>query len=107
MTTRIESIRKMLADSPKDVFLHYSLGMELASAGQYAKAVAEFQRCTELDQAYLAARVEAGKCLRSAGRLVEAREAFAACLELAASQGETHTRDFVRQQLESLPADPA
>ena len=103
MSDRIESIRKMLEKDPTDVFLHYSLGMELASAGRHDEAVAAFRRCTALDDSYLAAYVEAAKALRSAGDLVGAREAFAGAMELAGVQGASHVRDYIQQQLDGLP----
>jgi len=107
MSDRVETIRKMLQKTPDDVFLRYSLGMEYAVAGRFDEAAAEFKRCIELDEAYLAAYVEHGKCLRSAGRLDEARKVFTAGLELAGTQGETHMRDHIRQQLEALPGRQA
>jgi len=106
MSERIQTIHSMLLSSPDDVFLHYSLAMEYATAGQYDKAVASFKRCIELDSQYLPAYVEAGKALRAAGDLAAAREAFAEGLDLATRKGDSHTRDFIRQQLEALPRDP-
>lgn len=99
---RIAAIESMLAKTPNDVFLHYSLGMEFASAGRHDQAVDEFRKCVELDGGYLAAYVEGGKSLRSAGRLDEARAMFQAGLELAAQKGDHHMQDFIRQQLEGL-----
>lgn len=105
MANRIADIERMLTEDPDDVFLHYSLGMEYASAEQFDKAVAEFKRCIELQSEYLAAYVEAGKCLRSMGDLPAARDTFAAGMELAATSGESHMRDFIQQQLDSIPAE--
>jgi len=102
MSERIESIKRMLEESPDDVFLHYSLGMEYASGGHYDEAAEEFNRCVELDDGYLAAYVEAGKALRSAGRLGEAREVFLSARELASVQGELHMRDYIQQQIDAL-----
>lgn len=102
MSQRIETIRKMLAEDPGDVFLHYSLAMEYASAGRHEEAVEEFRRCIDLDEAYLSAYVEAGKSLRAAGRVAEARDMFAMGMELAALQGESHVRDYIQQQLDGL-----
>jgi len=107
MTDRIETIRKLLEGSPDDVFLQYSLAMELASAGRHVEAVGAFRRCIEIDQNYLAAYVEAGKSLRSAGQIDAAREIFAEGMELAAMQGETHMRDHIQQQLDGLGAPGA
>ncbi|GEM_PF-3887348 len=84
------------------MFLHYSLGMELASAGESAAATDSFRRCIELDVQYLPAYVEAGKTLRSAGEFAGAREIFSAGLELAKAKGESHTADYIRGQLEGL-----
>ena len=92
----------MLQERSGDVFLHYSLGMEYASGGNYGEAVGQFKRCIELDGEYLAAYVEAGKSLRLAGRLNEARAVFAEALGLADKQNQTHTRDYVQQQLDVL-----
>ncbi len=102
MTERIEGIKRLLKKSPDDVFLHYSLGMEYEAQERFKEAIAEFERCIELKENYLAAYVEAGKCLRSAGELSKAREIFATGMELAAKMGENHMRDFIQQQLDSI-----
>ena len=47
--------------------------------------------------------VPLGKCLRAAGKLDEARQTFAAAMDLAANAGEAHVRDYIQQQLEGLP----
>jgi len=103
MADRIAAILKMLEKEPIDVFLRYSLGMEYAAAEMFAEAVVAFKRCIELDEEYLPAYVEAGKSLRSAGRLEEARDIFATGLELATVKGEKHMRDFIQQQIDGLP----
>ena len=103
MSDRIRKIRELLRESPDDLMLNYSLGMEYASAGMHDDAVACFQVCIGLDDQYLPAHVEAAKALRSAGKLQAAREAFAEAMELAARKGESHVRDFLQQQLDGLP----
>ena len=102
---RIEQIRDLLEKAPQDVFLHYSLAMELATAESCDEAAVEFRACIELDGRYLPAYVEAGKVLRSAGELAQAREIFQAGLELATETGDDHVRSFIAQQLEALPAN--
>jgi len=105
MPDRIEAIRAMLENEPGDVMLNYSLAMECASAARHDEAIAAFRTCIASDPTYLPAHVEAGKCLRSAGRFDEAREVFAEAMELAATQGESHMRDFIQQQLDGLPRE--
>ena len=102
MSRRTDAIRAMLAQDPGDVFLIYSLGMELAGEGDFAPAAATFQRCIELDATYLPAYVEAGKSLRSAGQRDAARAMFERAMTLAQAQQKTHVVSFVRQQLEGL-----
>ncbi|MHC4294620.1 MAG: tetratricopeptide repeat protein [Planctomycetota bacterium] len=103
MAERIEQIKSLLEASPQDVFLHYSLAMEYAGLNRIDEALDEFYKCIELDSDYLAAYVEAGKCLRTAGRGDEARKVFTAGLEIAERKGEAHTCDYIRQQLDGLP----
>ncbi len=103
MPDRVAVILSMLQKTPDDVFLHYSLGMEYASVGRHDEAAAEFRRCIDLDKNYLPAYTEAGKSLRAAGKLQEARRLFQAGMELAAAQGQQHARDYLQQQIEGLP----
>lgn len=92
----------MLADSPGDVFLLYSLGMEQASAGRPELAAAALIECITADENYLPARIELGKVLRSGGELGHARAAFEGALDLAIRQDDTHSADAIRAQLEAL-----
>lgn len=102
MSGRIEAILAMLEKEPDDPFLHYSLAMEYAAGGRPDAAAAAFRRCRELDEDYLPTYVEAGKALRAAGKLDDARRTFAEARDLAARLGETHVGDFVKAQLEAL-----
>lgn len=103
MTDRIDQIRTLLHQDPDDVFLHYSLGMELAKANRLDEALEAFRACIERDAGYLPARVELARALRSTGRLDRARQAFADALAAAEQAGETHTADALREQIDSLP----
>ena len=103
VSERIDKIKSMLDAAPGDVFLHYTLAMEYAALGHFDDAIEEFKKCIELDSDYLPAYVEAGKVLRTTGRLDEARETFATGLKLATAQGEHHTCDYINQQLDALP----
>jgi len=105
MSDRIARIETMLLASPADPFLHYSLGMEFASAGDLERAAKQFLHVLELDANYLPAYVEAGKCLRSAGLLAEARDLFTQGLHLAEIRRDTHLAGHIRQQLEGLPPE--
>lgn len=103
MTGRIAAIQAMLGKEPNNVFLHYSLGMEYMSRKDFYLAVDTFRRCIELNDNYVPAYVEAGKCLRSLGLLEQARQMFTAALAPATKLSESHTRNYIQQQIDSLP----
>ena len=102
MPSRLETIQAMLVSNPRDVFLNYSLAMELLSAGKTDDAAAQFAKVIALDPSYLPAYVEAGKAYRAAGKLADARTVFTDGLKLAAAKGDAHVRDHIQQQLEGL-----
>ena len=47
-TNRLEVLRAMVSQNPKDSFARYGLAMEYANTGQLEQAVAEY--CTLLEQ---------------------------------------------------------
>lgn len=49
MSDRIDTIRRMLESEPDDAFLSYSLGYELAKAGEEDEALQWFDRALEVD----------------------------------------------------------
>ena len=105
MSTRIEAIKAMLRDNPGDVFLLYSLGIEEASLGRLDLAADALGECIAADANYLPAWIERAKVLRADGHLDQARAAFEEALELADRQGDSHSADVIRGQLEGLGRD--
>ncbi len=57
---RKEQLLVMLNEDPKDVFLHYALGMEFLSELKYQDALEKFQYCIELDETYIGAYYQLG-----------------------------------------------
>ncbi len=92
----------MLKDSPGDVFLLYSLGMEEVSAERLDLAADAFIECVIADQNYLPARIELAKTLRSGGERDQALAAFESALDLAIKQEDEHSADAIRTQLQTL-----
>ncbi len=91
--TRIESIRKLLAASPDDTFLLYSLGMELLAAGRAAEAVEAFERVVGHDPEYLAAYGQLGHALEAVGDRPAAAERYRQGQAVARRQGDGHAAD--------------
>jgi len=91
--SRIDSIRKLLACSPDDTFLLYSLGMELLGSDEPADAVAQFRRVLARDPDYLAAYAQMGRAMQAAGDQAGAAEIFTRGIEVARRQGDQHTAE--------------
>lgn len=100
--SRIEQIRKLLAQSPNDTFLLYSLGMEQLSQGSPHEAAATFDRVLELDENYLPAYTQGAAARRQAGDLPAAAAMLEKALALANRQGDTHAADRISLLLEAL-----
>ena len=100
--SRIDSIRKLLAGSPDDVFLLYGLGMELLGAGRPAEAAESFRRVLELDGKYLAAYTQAAKALQQAGDRSGAASLLRRGLAVADQADDRHTKERLALQLAGL-----
>ncbi len=100
--SRIESIRKLLAEDPNDTFLLYSLGMEHLAGGQTAEAAEDFRRILELDPSYLAAYPQAAEALEGCGDPAGAAGMLRRGLAVAEDIGDTHARDRLQLLLKAL-----
>ena len=100
--SRLEQIKSMLRDEPDDVFLNFSLAMELVSAGRKEEALAAFDRVLELDGTYHVAHLRKGLLLIDLGHHEEAREVLAAGARVAGDAGDSHARDEMAGVLATL-----
>ncbi len=92
----------MLASEPGDVFLNFSLAMELAKLGRFEESVAQFDRLLEIDPAYVGGYFHKGKTLAGIGRADEAREALRAGIAKAAEVGDLHAQGEMQEFLAAL-----
>jgi hypothetical protein len=100
--SRREKIEAMLADDPRDVFLRYSLAMELDKEGSHGASLARFAELIGDDPPYVPAFFMAGQQLARLGRLDEARGTIQRGIEAAAKQGDTHAASEMAEFLASL-----
>lgn len=100
--TRKEQIQEMLAEDPKDVFLHYGLAMEYASAGEDTEAVRCFRTLLDLDPNYVAAYMQGGLALSRLGKTEEARELLQRGCLAARQQGNQHAYEEMMGFLANL-----
>ena len=100
---RLEALKAIVAQSPKDVFPRYGLAMELVKAGELEQAVNEFREIMSLQPGYAAAYYHCGQTLEKLGRLDEAKQVYRKGMELTGSTGDTHTYEEIQAALALLP----
>lgn len=104
MASRREKIEAMLEDDPKDIFLRYSLAMELDKEGENDASLAKLTELIEEDPPYVPAFFMAGQQLARLGRVEKAREALRVGIEAARQQGDAHAAGEMSEFLASLGA---
>lgn len=102
MTSRRQKIEDMLRDAPDDVFLRYSLALELENEGDWETGIDILQDLARGTPAYVPAYHMAGRHLAKNGRITEARAALREGIEEARRQGEAHAAGEMAEFLASL-----
>jgi tetratricopeptide (TPR) repeat protein len=100
---RMEVLKNMLEQNPRDTFARYGLAMEYANSGQLESAVAEFHALLEFNPDYAAAYFHGGQALEKLGRLDEARAIYEQGIQVTARTGDQHTRSELQAALDLLP----
>jgi predicted Zn-dependent protease len=100
-TARMAQIQALLADNPHDEMLRYMLGMEHASAGDDAGAVAVY-RALIADTKYVPASLMAGPALIRLDRIGEACEMLREGVKAAAAVGNSHAQGEMQGLLDSI-----
>ena len=102
MSTRREKIEAMLADDPQDIFLRYSLAMELDKEGQNSASLGRLAELYSESPAYVPAFFMAGQQLVRLDRVAEARTVLREGIESARAQGDSHAAGEMSEFLASL-----
>jgi thioredoxin-like negative regulator of GroEL len=100
--SRRARIEAMLAEEPDDVFLRYSLAMELDKEGDHERSLAGLRELMGQEQPYVPAFFMAGQQLARLGRVGEARDALRAGIEQARRQGDHHAAGEMSDLLANL-----
>ena len=100
--SRREKIEAMLADDPRDVFLRYSLAMELDKEGEHEASLQGLAELTRDDPPYVPAYFMAGQQLVRLDRVNEARNFLREGIEAARQQGNAHAAGEMSEFLASL-----
>ncbi|MBP7935752.1 MAG: tetratricopeptide repeat protein [Phycisphaerae bacterium] len=100
--SRLDRIKQMLAAEPADVFLNFSLAMELVKEGRQEDAVAQFARVSELDPAYVPAYFQRANALVAMGRKADAKAVLQLGIAAARKAGDKHAASEMGQMLSLL-----
>src|SRR5438034_3697062 len=99
---RLEVLKSMVEQNPKDSFSRYGLAMEYANSGSLEKAVEEYESLLAFNPDYAAAYYHGGQALEKLGRLDAAREMYRRGIEVSTQIGDDHTRSELEAVLEIL-----
>lgn len=102
MPSRREKIEAMLADEPGDVFLRYSLALELEKEGDHERSLDGLRGLMKDATPYVPAFFMAGQQLVKLQRINEARESLRNGIEEARRQGNAHAAAEMSELLASL-----
>ena len=101
-TSRLETLKSLVAQNPGDSFARYGLAMEHRGAGDLEAAAAEFQALLEANPDYAGAYFHYGQTLLRAGRKDEACEVYRKGIEVTSRLGNSHARSELEGALEML-----
>jgi len=100
--TRRQKIESMLKDEPDDVFLRYSLALEMEAAGEWESGLEILESLARGTPPYVPAFQMAGQQLIQRERFAEARRSLREGIEEARRQGNTHAAGEMSELLMQL-----
>ncbi|MFN3190683.1 MAG: tetratricopeptide repeat protein [Aureliella sp.] len=100
--TRRRKIEDMLTSEPNDVFLRYSLAMEMVSDGEEEHALELFKTLAEETPPHVPAYFRSAQVLAELDRVSEAREWLRSGIATARSQGDAHAAAEMSEMLADL-----
>jgi Tfp pilus assembly protein PilF len=101
-TTRLEVLKSMVAQNPRDSFSRYGLAMEYRNRGDLEAAMVEFHALMAADPDYVPAYFHGGQTLEKLGQLEEARQFYQSGVEAATRKGDAHGRGEMQAALDML-----
>ena len=102
MGSRRERIEQMLTEDPSDLFLRYSLALELEKEGEHERSLELLRGLMANETPYVLAFFMAGQQLARLDRLEEVREVVTSGIEQAQQQGEDHAAREMTEFLANL-----
>jgi tetratricopeptide (TPR) repeat protein len=102
MSNRLEVLKSMVEQNPKDSFSRYGLAMEYGNTGDLERAIHEYQNLLAVNPDYAAAYFHGGQTLEKLGRREDARAIYRQGIEATTRMGDLHTRSEIQAALDLL-----
>jgi tetratricopeptide (TPR) repeat protein len=103
-SVRLEQLKLILEQDPRNTFARYALGMEYSSSGQTDAALGEFRTLLEVDANYANAFFMGAQALQFAGRKEESIQWLRDGIACAERVGNRHAQSEMQAMLEELEA---
>lgn len=100
--SRREKIEAMLADDPSDIFLRYSLAMELQKEGALEESLGRFRELMQETTPHVPSFFMAGKLLAQSEQVEAAQAVLREGIEQARAQGDQHAASEMAEYLLAL-----
>jgi tetratricopeptide (TPR) repeat protein len=101
-TSRIEVLRGLVEQDPANARVRHMLANELGNAGEWERALAEYETLVQADPDYIPGYFQAGRLAEGRGELEVARAWLERGLEAAARTGDKHAANEMQSALELL-----
>ena len=102
-TNRLDLLKQMVAQDPKNSFARYGLAMEYANNGQLEDAIGEFKTLLANDETYAAAYYHGGQAFEKLHLHRRARGFYERGIDACNRKGDAHTRSEIEAALSLLP----
>lgn len=99
---RIAMLTELLSQNPDNVLARYGLAMEYSNAGEFDRALDEFQKLLTANPDYAAAYFMAAQTLVKAKRTEEATKMLQDGIAAAQRKGDAHARSEMQAMLEEI-----
>lgn len=104
-TARLDQLRAMLREEPRDAFLLYALALELKARNDLHGAITQFKELLSIDPGNIPGHYQLAVTLSETGQPAEAIACAAEGLRLATEQRDAKAMGELRELLQGLDED--
>lgn len=100
--SRLEQLLELASGAPQDPLCQYALGLEYLNQGQWAKAIAAFEKTLKIDCKYAAAYYHKARAEIRASKRDDAKKTLAAGIECSRAGRDEKTEREMHALLETI-----